>query len=43
MPDAGASRWTHPDAIAEVAAFLVSPAARAIHGGVIPVTNGIAR
>ena len=39
MPDADPAAWTHPDAIAEVAAFLVSPAARAIHGALIPVTN----
>jgi len=42
MPDADPSSWTHPDAIAEVASFLVSPAARAIHGALIPVTNGVA-
>lgn len=42
MPDADPSSWTHPDAIAEVASFLVSPAARAIHGALIPVTNAVA-
>ncbi|MHA6769061.1 SDR family oxidoreductase [Sphingobium ummariense] len=42
MPDADPSAWTHPDAIAEVASFLVSPAARAIHGALIPVTNAVA-
>lgn len=43
MPDADFTMWTHPDAIAEVASFLVSPAARAIHGALIPVTNAIGR
>ncbi len=43
MPDADVSIWTHPDAIAEAAAFLVSPAARAIHGALIPVTNAVGR
>ncbi len=43
MPDADPSAWTHPDAIAEVAAFLVSPAARAVNGALIPVTNAVAR
>jgi NAD(P)-dependent dehydrogenase (short-subunit alcohol dehydrogenase family) len=43
MPDADPSVWTHPDAIAEVAAFLVSPAARAVNGALIPVTNAVAR
>lgn len=42
MPDADRSSWTHPDAIAEVVSFLVSPAARAIHGALIPVTNRVA-
>jgi len=42
MPNADPSSWTHPDAIAEVASFLVSPAARAIHGALIPVTNSVA-
>lgn len=42
MSDADPSSWTHPDAIAEVASFLVSPAARAIHGALIPVTNAVA-
>jgi len=43
MPDADPSSWTHPDAIAEVVAFLVSPAARAVNGALIPVTNAVAR
>jgi len=42
MPDADPANWTHPDAIADVASFLVSPAARAIHGALIPVTNNVA-
>lgn len=43
MPDVDPAIWTHPDAIAEAAAFLVSPAARAIHGALIPVTNAAGR
>lgn len=43
MADVDPATWTHPDAIAEVAAFLVSPAARAIHGALIPVTNAVGR
>jgi len=43
MPDADFSAWTHPDAIAEAATFFVSPAARAIHGALIPVTNAVGR
>lgn len=39
MPDVDPATWTHPNAIADAAAFLVSPAARAIHGALIPVTN----
>lgn len=42
MADVDPATWTHPDAIAEVAAFLVSPGARAIHGALIPVTNAAA-
>lgn len=37
MPDADVSRWVAPDAIAEVIAFLVSDAARAVTGAAIPV------
>jgi NAD(P)-dependent dehydrogenase (short-subunit alcohol dehydrogenase family) len=43
MADADFSTWTHPDAIAEAAAFLLSPAARAVHGALIPVTNAVGR
>jgi len=37
MPDADFSRWTSPEAIAEVLLFLASPAAQAIQGVSIPV------
>lgn len=37
MPDADFSRWVSPDAVAEVIAFLLSPAARPISGAAIPV------
>ncbi len=36
-PDADFSRWVRPEAIAQVAMFLCSPAAEAIHGSAIPV------
>ena len=39
MPDADASRWVAPQALAEVIAFLGSDGARAIHGAAIPVTG----
>ncbi len=41
MPDADASRWVSPDALADVIAFLVSPGARAITGAAIPVTGRV--
>ncbi|MEO8804456.1 MAG: SDR family NAD(P)-dependent oxidoreductase [Burkholderiaceae bacterium] len=37
MPDADASRWVAPEAIADVVAFLLSDAARSITGAGIPV------
>ena len=41
MPDADFSRWVAPEALAEVIAFLVSDAARAVHGAAIPVTGRV--
>ena len=40
MPDADHSQWVSAEAIAEVVRFLASPAARGIHGALIPVTRG---
>lgn len=37
MPNADFSRWTPPEAIADVILFLASDAARAVHGAAIPV------
>jgi len=37
MPDADASKWVSPDAIADVIAFLASDAARAVTGVALPV------
>ena len=37
MPKADPSRWTPPEAVAEVILFLASDAARAVHGAAIPV------
>lgn len=39
MPDANPADWTSPEAIAEVIHFLATPAARAINGASVPVTN----
>ncbi|AMK25603.1 SDR family oxidoreductase [Sphingobium sp. TKS] len=39
MPDADFDRWVAPDALADVVAFLISDAARAITGACIPVTG----
>ena len=41
MPDADASRWVEPAALAEVIGFLASDAARAIHGALIPVLGRV--
>ncbi|WP_374658143.1 SDR family NAD(P)-dependent oxidoreductase [Inhella sp.] len=37
MPDADASRWVTPSALAKVLAFLLSPDAEPLHGALIPV------
>jgi NAD(P)-dependent dehydrogenase (short-subunit alcohol dehydrogenase family) len=37
MPRANPAKWTHPDAIADVIAFLLGPQSRAINGAGIPV------
>ncbi len=39
MPDADPSQWVAPEALADVIAFLGSPAARAVHGAALPVTG----
>lgn len=39
MPDADFTQWTSTAAITDTVAFLISPAARAINGASIPVTN----
>jgi NAD(P)-dependent dehydrogenase (short-subunit alcohol dehydrogenase family) len=39
MPDADASRWVTPDALADVILFLASDAARAINGAAVPVVG----
>ncbi|NSX03171.1 SDR family NAD(P)-dependent oxidoreductase [Cupriavidus gilardii] len=39
MPDADASRWVDPAALADAILFLASDAARAIHAALLPVVN----
>jgi NAD(P)-dependent dehydrogenase (short-subunit alcohol dehydrogenase family) len=39
MPDADATRWVAPAALAAVIGFLASDDARAVHGALIPVTG----
>lgn len=39
MPDGDPSRWVSPSDLAQVIAFLASPAANAIHGVSLPVTG----
>lgn len=39
MPGADPSRWVAPEALADVIAFLLSDAARAVHGAALPVTG----
>jgi len=39
MPRANPAKWTHPDAIADVIAFLIGPQSRAINGAGMPVNN----
>jgi len=39
MPDADYSRWVTPASLAEVILFLASPAARDIHGALLPVSG----
>lgn len=41
MPQADFSRWVTPEALADVIAFLLSDAARAITGAAIPVTGRV--
>jgi NAD(P)-dependent dehydrogenase (short-subunit alcohol dehydrogenase family) len=40
MPDADPAAWVSPRAVADVAVFLASDAARAVRGAAIPVTAG---
>ena len=41
MPDADASRWVAPAALAEVIAFLLSDGARAVTGALVPVVGRV--
>jgi len=42
MPDVDPTRWTSPEAVADVVVFLAGPASRAVNGAAIPVTNPVA-
>ena len=37
MPDSDPAEWVFPDDLASVICFLLSPAARAVHGALVPV------
>lgn len=41
MPDADFSRWVSPENLAQVIAFLLSPAATAVTGALLPVTGRV--
>lgn len=41
MPDADFSRWVTPDQLADVIGFLLSPAAAAVTGALLPVTGRV--
>ncbi len=41
MPDADASRWVAPEALADAILFLLSPAARAVTGALLPVAGRV--
>lgn len=41
MPKADPAKWVAPDDLAQIIAFLCSPAARPIHGAALPVTAGV--
>jgi len=37
MPDSDPAHWVSPDDLASVICFLLSPAANAVHGALVPV------
>ena len=39
MPGADPAKWVAPEALADVALFLASDSARAVHGALVPVTG----
>jgi len=41
MPDADFETWVKPSALADVIVFLLSPAAEAVTGALIPVTGRV--